>query len=165
MPKRHSSRRLTTGAPKNLQLVSSCTKTSGASLSVISSDGKTVQTSKEKVELLNTSFTSCFNTAYMYSRIDPSNDNLPTCPEPFLEDMLRSKEFIYQLPPCLLRCLQVQWTRRSLCLHAQKYCSQHRSLYYHAKNFNLSLKTGRVPKPWKQACVAPILKLSAPKVP
>ena len=31
--------------------------------------------------------------------------------------------------------------------------------------FNLSLKTGRVPKPWKQARVTPIPKVSAPKVP
>ena len=32
----------------------------------------------------------------------------------------------------LLRFLQVQWTRRGLCLHAQEYSSQHHSLHYHA---------------------------------
>ena len=135
-------------------------KTSTSSIPVLSSDGTSAHTSAEKAELLNTYFTSCFNTSH--PPLHPSAGPDILCSDPFPDDLLCDEQFVYESLVSLdvskasgpdgVSAYMLKYTAASIAPSITEM-------------LNLSLKQGSVPLQWKEARITPIPKIPAPKAP
>ena len=128
-------------------------KSTGTSFSVLKSYNKIAKTGKEKAELINKRFVSCFlstcGTKNKYSSL-------------ISEDLLYSEDFVFHLLSILdvsKSCGSDNISAYMFKYTAKNICSSVTSL------FNLSLKMRQVPSQWKEACVSPIPKQSNPVSP
>ena len=126
---------------------------SSSSIPVLILGDSIAKTNKEKAELLNKFFVSCFNTSHTPLQ---DSDPKPECSGDISEDMLCSEESVCEL---------------LLSLDVSKSCGPDgisaQMLKHTAINiapavtslFNLSLKKGETPRNWKESRVVPIPKV------
>lgn len=126
------------------------------SIPVLNQGSVTANTSKEKAEMLNSFFSTCFNPAF--PPLSPRNDLIASTGEVSnIEDLLCTDEEVYGLLSSLDVSkasgpdgISARMLRMTAEFIAPSVC----------KLFNLSLQTGRVPHRWKQSTIVPVPKVS-----
>lgn len=158
--KRDHFKKLRTASPKEFwKSIKQLTKSHQSSIPTMSHEGKTATSSKDKAEMVNDYFSTCFNTM-----VPPLDDptSLPTCigsleldPDKCPSDLLCTEEEVYKL----LVNLDVTKANGPDGISAKMLKKTASSIYPVLTNlFNQSIKSGQVPTAWKFSSVVPIPK-------
>ena len=126
------------------------------SIPVLKHGSVTANTNKEKAEMLNSFFSTCFNSAF--PPLSPSNvHTATTCEVSNIDDLLCTEEEVYGLLSSLDVSkasgpdgISARMLKMTADFIAPSVC----------KLFNISLQAGRVPQGWKQSTIVPVPKAS-----
>jgi len=126
---------------------------SGSSIPSLSHNGVTVSDDKDKANLLNSFFATCFNTSHPPLSVDNSNNRDSECPDELLctseevEHLLQNLDESKASGPDGISATMLKRTATSIASSVTAL-------------FNLSIQSGQVPNEWKESLVVPIPKSS-----